>query len=141
MHVKTKDYKIKHNILLLLLISSPNFVYSRPYSGNSRYIIMCSRATNNREHAHMLTQTHYPYTHACTRAPSCTTATPRMSSHWYKYHNVITLDDVAVEKKDLEDIQGLISVDRSSKATQPLTIPRPIQVVYKGSSPRNRQVW
>ena len=59
-------------------------------------------------------------------------------------------DDVAIprmglltggEKKDLEDIQGLISVDRSSKATQPLTIPRPIQVVYKGSSPRNRQVW
>ena len=45
------------------------------------------------------------------------------------------------KKKDLEDIQGLISVDRSSKATQPLTIPRPIQVVYKGSSPRNRQVW
>ena len=45
------------------------------------------------------------------------------------------------KEKDLEDIQGLISVDRSSKATQPLTIPRPIQVVYKGSSPRNRQVW
>ena len=44
-------------------------------------------------------------------------------------------------KKDLEDIQGLISVDRSSKATQPLTIPRPIQVVCKGSSPKNRQVW
>ena len=31
-------------------------------------------------------------------------------------------------------------MDRSSKATQPLTIPRPIQVVCKGSSPRNRQV-
>ena len=31
-------------------------------------------------------------------------------------------------------MQGLISVDRSSKATQPLTIPRPIQVVCKGSS-------
>ena len=44
------------------------------------------------------------------------------------------------KKKDLQDIQGLISVDRSSKATQPLTIPRPIQVVCKGSSPRNRQV-
>ena len=43
-------------------------------------------------------------------------------------------------KKDLQDSQGLISVDRSSKATQPLTIPGPIQVVYKGSSPRNRQV-
>ena len=38
-------------------------------------------------------------------------------------------------------MQGLISVDRNSKATQPLTIPRPIQVVCKGSSPRNRQVW
>ena len=38
-------------------------------------------------------------------------------------------------------MQGLISVDRSSKATQPLTIPRPIQVVCKGSSHRNRQVW
>ena len=45
------------------------------------------------------------------------------------------------KKKDLQDIQGLISVDRNSKATQPLTIPRPIQVVCKGSSPINRQVW
>ena len=31
-------------------------------------------------------------------------------------------------------------MDRSSKATQPLTIPRPIQVVCKGSSSANRQV-
>ena len=43
--------------------------------------------------------------------------------------------------KDLKDRQGLISVDRSSKATLPLTTPRPVQVVCKGSSPRNRQVW
>ena len=35
---------------------------------------------------------------------------------------------------------SLISVDRSSKATQPLTIPRPIQAICKGSRPRNCQV-
>ena len=39
--------------------------------------------------------------------------------------------------EDLQDRGGLISVDRNGKATLPLTIPRPIQVVYKGSSPRN----
>ena len=55
--------------------------------------------------------------------------------------NTLDANMVVEKKKDLEDIQGLISVDRSSKATQPLTIPRPIQVVCKGSSPRNRQVW
>ena len=39
--------------------------------------------------------------------------------------------------EDRQDLQGLISADRNSKATLPLTIPRPIRVVCRRSSPRN----
>ena len=39
--------------------------------------------------------------------------------------------------EDRQDMQGLTSADRNSKATLPLTVPRPIRVVCRRSSPRN----
>ena len=42
--------------------------------------------------------------------------------------------------EDKSEDGGLISVDRNSKATLPLTIPRPLQVVYKGSGAGKRRL-
>ena len=41
------------------------------------------------------------------------------------------------QREDRQDTKGLISADRNSKATLPLTVPRPIRVVCRRSSPRN----
>ena len=43
-------------------------------------------------------------------------------------------------QEDKSEDGGLISVDRNSKATLPLTIPRPLQVVYKGSGAGKRRL-
>ena len=43
-------------------------------------------------------------------------------------------------EEDKSEDGGLISVDRNSKATLPLTIPRPLQVVYKGSGAGKRRL-
>ena len=42
--------------------------------------------------------------------------------------------------EDKSEDGGLISVDRNSKATLPLTIPRPLQVVYEGSGAGKRRL-
>lgn len=44
------------------------------------------------------------------------------------------------EGEDKSEDGGLISVDRNSKATLPLTIPRPLQVVYEGSGAGKRRL-
>ena len=58
---------------------------------------------------------------------------------WWYYQRSRTMLYVRVRRKveDRQDLQGLISADRNSKATLPLTIPRPIRVVCRRSSPRN----
>lgn len=43
-------------------------------------------------------------------------------------------------EEDKSEDGGLISVDRNSKATLPLTIPRPLQVVYEGSGAGKRRL-
>lgn len=49
-------------------------------------------------------------------------------------------DADAPEGEDKSEDGGLISVDRNSKATLPLTIPRPLQVVYEGSGAGKRRL-
>ena len=47
---------------------------------------------------------------------------------------------LSTRQEDKSEDGGLISVDRNSKATLPLTIPRPLQVVYKGSGAGKRRL-
>ena len=77
-----------------------------------------------------------------TGRPTCTVGSPPPPfsgvSRWRTWTHaahVTWMSCTRNSKEDRQDMEGLISADRNSKATLPLTIPRPIRVVCGRSSP------